>query len=282
MNCKTYIKFDRVGYWSEIKLDIVKKYAVAYSKILAAQRRRFYHVYIDAFAGAGANISRKTGELITGSPLNALYIDPPFCSYHLIDIDGLKIRVLRNVVSEIAGTYNIHIYEGNCNSLLVNEIFPSIQWKDYRRGLCLLDPYGLHFDWKVIHTAGQMQSIDIFINFPVMDMNRNALWRNPDKVPKSGIERMNNFWGDESWRNVAYRTNGNLFGFPEKQDNVTIIEAYRERLKKVAGFNYVSKPLPMYNSRKSTIYYLLFASQKMVAYKIINDIYKKYQNFGLN
>ena len=30
--------FDEIGYWSEIKLDIVREYAVAYSTILSAQR----------------------------------------------------------------------------------------------------------------------------------------------------------------------------------------------------------------------------------------------------
>ena len=28
---------DEIGDWTEVKLDIIKKYAVAYSKILAAQ-----------------------------------------------------------------------------------------------------------------------------------------------------------------------------------------------------------------------------------------------------
>ena len=47
-------QFDRIGYWSEIKLEIIKEYASAYSTILAAQTGpSFYHVYIDAFAGAG-------------------------------------------------------------------------------------------------------------------------------------------------------------------------------------------------------------------------------------
>ena len=63
------LKFDEIGYWSEIKLDIVKDYASAYSRILAAQRKpALYHVYIDAFAGAGVHISKATGEYIPGSP----------------------------------------------------------------------------------------------------------------------------------------------------------------------------------------------------------------------
>jgi three-Cys-motif partner protein len=78
-----------------------------------------------------------------------------------------------------------------------------------------LDPYGLNLNWNVISTAGKMRTLDIFINFPVEGMNRNVLWRDPERVAKSSIERMNAFWGDESWRNIAYGTSGNLFGFPE-------------------------------------------------------------------
>ena len=57
------IKFDEIGYWSEVKLDIVKKYAAAYSTILASQGK-FTHVYIDAFSGAGMHISKTTDEFV--------------------------------------------------------------------------------------------------------------------------------------------------------------------------------------------------------------------------
>jgi hypothetical protein len=33
-------QFDRIGYWSEVKLEILKKYAKTYSTILAAQKNR--------------------------------------------------------------------------------------------------------------------------------------------------------------------------------------------------------------------------------------------------
>ena len=55
-------EFDKIGPWSEVKLDIVREYAQAYSQILSAQNKpRLYHVYIDAFAGAGVHLSRSTG-----------------------------------------------------------------------------------------------------------------------------------------------------------------------------------------------------------------------------
>ena len=89
------MKFDEIGYWSEIKLDIIKEYAAAYSKILSAQKSpALYHIYIDAFAGAGLHISKSTGDFIPGSPLNALLIEPPFKEYHLIDLDRKKVKLL--------------------------------------------------------------------------------------------------------------------------------------------------------------------------------------------
>src|SRR5258708_37137338 len=78
-------EFDEIGYWSEIKLEILKDYASAYSKILAAQRKpALEHVNIDAFAGAGMHLTKLTKNFVPGSPLNALWVQLPFRQYHLI------------------------------------------------------------------------------------------------------------------------------------------------------------------------------------------------------
>jgi three-Cys-motif partner protein len=278
MSAVKRLKFDEIGYWSEIKLDIVKDYASAYSRILAAQTKpALHHVYIDAFAGAGVHISKTTGEYVPGSPTNALLVQPPFREYYLIDTDRQKVTRLRD---ETRDRKDVHIHEGDCNRILLEKVFPSVRWERYRRGLCLLDPYGLQLDWKVIETAGKMRSIDMFLNFPVADMNRNVLWRNPEGVDAADLKRMTEFWGDESWREIAYTTKLNLFGFPEKEENAVVAEGFRQRLLKVAGFKHVVEPLPMRNTRGAIVYYLFFASQKLAAEDIIIDIFKKYQQRG--
>lgn len=270
------MSYDEIGYWSEVKLDIVREYAAAYSTIMSAQNRpSFHHIYIDAFAGAGIHVSKATGEWIPGSPLNALRIEPPFREYHLIDMDRKKVHSLHELTK---GRSDTTLYEADCNKVLLDEVFPRAKYADYHRALCLLDPYGLHLDWDVIECAGKMGSIEIFLNFPVADMNRNALWRHSDKVATEQASRMTTFWGDESWRDAAYDRTGNLFGFEEKQSNETIVEAFRERLKKVAGFRYVPEPLPMRNSKNAVIYYLFFAAQKPVAAGIVRQIFDKYQD----
>lgn len=274
MDRKPRLKLDVIGYWSEVKLEIVKEYATAYSTILSAQKG-LYHIYIDAFAGAGAHISKETGNFVKGSPLNALAVQPPFREFHFIDIQRAKVDELKKAV---IGKPNVLVHEGDCNDILLEKIFPKVQWRDFRRGLCLLDPYGLHLNWEVIETAGKMRTIDMFLNFPVADMNRNVFWRNPEGVAPSDIERMNAFWGDESWKEIVYSTERNLFGWEEKTaDNEDIAEAFMERLKKVAGFGYVPKPMPMRNSQGAIVYYLFFASRKKVASDIIGEIFDKYR-----
>ena len=152
-------RIDEIGPWSEIKLDILKRYAVEYSKILSSQKSpTFLHIYIDAFA------------------INVLHHDPA-------------------------------------------TVLP------------------LH------------------------------------------IERMNGYWGDDSWREVAYeKSDPDLFGNTdlEKVSNERVAAAFRERLRTVAGFKRVSKPLAMRNSKGSTVYYLFFASQKETAENIVKYIFEKF------
>jgi three-Cys-motif partner protein len=271
-------EFDEIGYWSEIKLEILKEYASAYSKILAAQKKpALEHVYIDAFAGAGMHLTKLSKNFVLGSPLNALLVQPPFREYHLIDIVPEKVESLRSLTQL---QENVSIYQGDCNRILLDEVFPRVQWNDFRRGLCVLDPYGLDLEWPVIFTARQMKTLDIFLNFPVADMNRNVLWRNPEAVEDVQKVRLNTYWGDDSWRDIAYRTDTSLFGEPEKQSNDVVAEAFRARLKNVAGFARVPKPLPMRNTKGAVVYYLFFASQKNTAENIVMDVFKKYEKRG--
>lgn len=280
MGRRRELTLDKIGYWSEVKLEIIRRYAEAYSTILASQKNpSFHHVYIDAFAGAGVHLSKGSGTKVEGSPLIAVNTEPPFKEYHFIDLDGLKVDNLRRIFGERP---DIHIHCGDCNEVMLREVLPKVRWEDYRRGLCLLDPYGLHLDWDVVQTAGQMRTIDMFLNFPIADMNRNVFWRNPEGVAEDDIARMNAFWGDETWRNVAYSPmKGTLFDMEEKSDNETIAAAFRERLRKVAGFGNVPEPIPMRNTKGAVVYYLFFASPKPVAQEIVKYIFDEYRERGI-
>jgi three-Cys-motif partner protein len=271
-------KFDEIGIWSELKLEIIEQYGAAYTKAFA-RTPNLKKYYIDAFSGAGRHVAKKTKAEIEGSPARALKVRPPFDGYCFIDLNEKKTDFLRSICGD---RQDVEIHTGDANEYLTKVVLPKIQYNKFTRALCLLDPYGLHLNWEVILQAGQSQAVDMFLNFPVMDINRNAIWRQPEKVPQQeDIERMNKFWGDDSWRDVAYAESQqqDLFSPPDKikQSNDAIAAAFRERLRKVAGFQFVPEPLPMRNSKKNVIYYLFLASPKAVAQKIISDIFDKHR-----
>jgi three-Cys-motif partner protein len=176
----------------------------------------------------------------------------------------------------------VHVHAGDCNEILIRDVFPLAAYGDRRRALCLLDPYNIDLSWNVVAIAGKMKSIEIFVNFMVMDMNMNILLRDPAKAEPKQIERMNRFWGDNSWRDVAYEPNpqGGLFAEPEpvkvEDANEKVAQAYRKRLLDVAGFAYAPRPLRFVNSLGATIYYLFFASPNDTGRKIVEHIFKKH------
>ena len=158
-------EYDEIGIWSEVKLAIIKKYASAYTTILDKNRREKipslrWH-YIDAYAGPGVHMSKTTKTIVEGSPLIALNTKPPFSQYHFIDSNPKRAAQLR----ELSGPREeVHIYDGDCNEVLLKEVFPKVKYEDYQRALCLLDPYNINLKWEVIETAGQMGSVDMFLN----------------------------------------------------------------------------------------------------------------------
>lgn len=270
---------DEIGPWSEIKLEIIQKYASAYSVILST-KDILSHAYIDAFSGPGFHRSKTDKDrVIQGSPWIALETEPPFDDYYFIDMDSNKTDILEDLAQNHD---RVHISNGDCNNLLINDIFPEVQYEDYRRALCLLDPYGLNLNWEVIFQAGQMRSVEIFLNFPTMDMNRNVFRQHPKKVSQHNINRMNAFWGDESWRDIVYSEpqQTNLFdnnAVEKVADNDIVARAFQARLKEKAGFQHVPSPLPLKNSTDATVYYLFFASQQPVAKHIVEDIFSQYR-----
>ncbi|MCX7021634.1 MAG: three-Cys-motif partner protein TcmP [bacterium] len=217
-------------------------------------------------------------KVTQNSPVNAVEVMPPFDKFLFIDLKGNKIDYLKNTLGE---KKTIRYETGDCNPILLN-ILPKITKDRRERALCILDPYGLDIDWKVVELAGTMGTIELFYHFPIMGINRSALWRrNPDNVPPKNVKRFNYLWGSEGWKRVAYREyQETLWGETEKEKitkcDLAMVEAFKQHLIKDAHFKCVPDPMPMKHSG-GTIYYLFFAAQVPVAEKIIRDIFNKYR-----
>jgi three-Cys-motif partner protein len=277
------MKIDKIGIWSEIKLDIIREYASAFTTIMKNQPWCKGYLYIDAFAGAGIHISRKTGELVPGSPLNALEIKNPFTEYYYIDIDKEKTEALEALTRDIP---YVKIYEGDSNEVLKKKILPFLTYETRKRALCILDPYGLHIQWETIMAIARLGTTEIFLNFPLMDMNRNVLHKDLLSADPDQIERMNMFCGSEEWQDILYKEDSQmrLFGDPYRvkvvDSNIKLGSWFGiERLKKAAGFDFVPEPVLMRNSKGGPLFFLFFASHKETGKKIVTDIFTKYRKY---
>jgi hypothetical protein len=62
--------------------------------------------------------------------------------------------------------------------------------------------------------------------------------------------------------------------------NADVVEAFRDRLRTVAGFEEVPEPIPTRNSKNATVYYLFFASHNKTGAKIARHLLGRYATHG--
>lgn len=112
-----------------------------------------------------------------------------------------------------------------------------------------------------------------------MDAHRTVLRADRGKISAVMSAKMTAYWGDESWMDRAYSTEG-MLPIPELQPQKlgprVIVEAYRDRLRDCAGFSIVSKAFPMRNSKGNIIYHLFFASHNEKARRVMVALERRF------
>ena len=273
---------DMVGPWSEDKLGLLSKYLKSYTLIMHNQKwcRNGYH-YIDAFAGTGRPRARDEERYIDGSPRVALAIPYPFSTYTFIEKVPWRVQRLQELRNEYPDC-EIHIYEGDCNDIITTKITPHIRFERFSRGLLFLDPFGMDLEWSTIEQISQTRALEMFLNFPVMALNRTILSNDPHALTEAQIERMNRFWGSVEWRADIYDQVPTLFGPVEMKISRTtgqrLGQLFKKRLAEV--FPHVTDPLVMTNSRNAPLYCLIFAGYNETGTKIVQEIFGRYNRLG--
>ena len=273
---------DTIGPWSEDKLQLLGKYLHAYTVVMRGQRwcRNGYH-YIDAFAGTGRPRARDEERYIDGSPRVALSIQYPFHSYTFIEKDPWRVQRLQELRTEFPER-DIRIREGDCNHIITTGIVSNIRYERFNRGLIFLDPFSMDTEWSTIEQIAETRALEIFMNFPVMALNRTTLPNDPNTLTEAQVERMNRFWGSTEWRGDIYEEVLTLFGTMEMKIHSTtgarLGQLFKKRLQQV--FPCVTDPLVMTNSKNAPLYCLIFAGHKREAAGIVQSIFQRYERLG--
>lgn len=205
---------DLIGKWSVEKLGLLRRYLVAYLKILTNQAWCRGYECIDAFAGTGKPKSRDEQRYIDGSPRIALSLKPAFTQYHFIEQESWQVARLEKLRAEFADR-SITIYHGDCNKILREQILPQLPYVSRKRAIAFVDPLGMQFEWETMERLAEAKTVEIILNFPVMAINRGVLRKHPELISKTSRERLNRFWGTGDWMVDLYKEEPTLFG-PEK------------------------------------------------------------------
>ena len=243
------------GTWTVKKLDAVEDYLSFYTTALKKQGFRL--CYIDAFSGSG-NVTLKNGIITEGSAIRALKY--PFDKYIFIEKDKDFYDALCLKISESYSnkTDKISVIQGDCNELLQN--INSRQWFAERwRGVIFLDPYAMGLDWESLEKISKTKAFDVWYLFPFSAVHRNL--RKDGKIPHANVERLNNIFGTDSWKDEIYAESQQLtlFGDSEMEkipDGLRqfIVKRLSETFPKVAP-----NPAILRNSIGAPLFLLCFA-----------------------
>jgi len=243
------------GPWTEIKLDVLRRYLDAY--LTALKNQPFSFIYIDAFAGSGEYTPADSPTTKSGSARLALE-SAGFDRYCFIETKDAHYERLQELTQQFPDR-QIELYHGDANELLPRiliELSPST-W----RGVIFLDPYGMNVDWTTLQAVAKTELLDVWYLFPISGVYRQAA-RSMSAVDEYKAAALDRCLGTAEWRDAFYRESGQLDLFGDAPEvsrfaNVDGIEQFvRARLQQI--FPSVSKPLRLPRTG-APLYSLFFA-----------------------
>jgi three-Cys-motif partner protein len=255
------------GPWTEIKLEILKKYLKFYTTAL--KDKSFELLYIDAFAGTGSRTSHipsapifaREEQKVTldGSARIALTLEQPFDRYLFIEENTERFKELEKIRAEFPDKY-IKIEKSDANPVLAELAAKPVWDSNKYRGVIFLDPYGLQVSWDTLKAISATKSFDVWYLFPISGVCRQAA-KDHAKVEDYKKESLDKLFGTREWEKAFYATvtRPGLFETKEETRRKSTIQQMEEwvsnRLKEI--FPYVSAPavLPKTGAQLYSLYF---------------------------
>lgn len=259
------------GEHTRRKLDVVAKYLAAYVTVMKKQEFRLF--YVDGFAGSGASTSKSeaeksqdptlfpSAEVLDGSPIRALSVDPPFDHYIFIEKSDENVRSLSGLREKFPKQM-IELAPGDANERL-REFCDRIAGERFDRAVVFLDPFGLSVRWQTIERLAATEKVDLWYLVPVDGMSRQI---KDDGTFLPGASKIDDLWGSATWRTKAVRSvdmSGDLFGgVDERLEKIAkakqFSEMFRDHLQDVFAGGVANTYLPLGRGKRHD-FSLMFA-----------------------
>ncbi len=290
----------RVGdsTWTQDKLTRVRKYLVAYSKIIAKQN--FHYAYVDGFAGTGyhelkqeeadggAKLLPELEEpevkaFLDGSAKIALQVEPRFTEFIFIEKSRKKVAELEKLKLEFPDKRDSILIETAEANAYLQKFCREREWRN-NRAVLFIDPFGMQLSWDTVRAIGQTEAVDTWILFPVSAVNR--LLKRDMQIPEKWKQRLDTMFGEPRWFDVFFpEERSKLFGDQvvtrrKTADMARIGKYFNDRLTSVFA-DVAPNPYTLKNTRGCPLFLLCFAAANpnpkasKLAIKIAQDILKR-------
>lgn len=233
------------------KLDTVQSYLQAY--VTALKNQSFELLYVDACAGSGSSIPKwaveqgdpmqqgleglerrvaDTDDIIVGSAIRALGVDPPFDRYLLNDVKKANVEALQTSVkhnySHVADRVELSRLDAN---EMLRRLCLEQDWRA-TRAVVFIDPFGLQIDYTTLEMLGQTRAVDLWYLVPVFAMYRQV--SGDGRIHPDGGPRVDAALGTDEWRNVAVveERSDDLFSGSEFRSRRAVDVAWFEKIAK--------------------------------------------------
>ena len=209
--------------YTKQKLDTVERYLRPYSTALNG---KFKLLYVDACAGSGASIPKAatkseaedaqqaldgfarpvvdSDQIVIGSALRALSINPPFHQYLFNDLDSKNVESLKTAINGKFSYLGDRVLTTNldANEMLRN-MAASYDWRE-TRAVVFLDPFGLQIKFETLEILARTRAVDLWYLVPVFAMYRQV--SGDGEINLDGGPRVDAALGTMAWRNMAVKT----------------------------------------------------------------------------
>lgn len=253
------------------KLGVVQRYLQTYATALKFQP--FELIYIDACAGSGSSVPKSafreeeefrqteleglvspvadTDELIVGSAVRALGVDPPFANYLFNDTKKSNVDALRETVEkQFPHLVNrVEFTRMDANEML-RGICSRYDWSA-TRAVVFLDPFGLQIDYETLKILARTEAVDVWYLVPVFAMYRQV--SGSGEINPDGGPRVDAALGTKNWRDVAIIEEeefGGLFDQPQLKSKRAVDVAWfeavaKERIGAAFGGRILQETMPL-------------------------------------
>jgi three-Cys-motif partner protein len=242
----------------------------------ASSKKAPQTLYLDLFAGRDRNLSRTTGEEISGSPRVALNTVPRFTKVVLFELPAQAAR-LKADLDAAYPERDFEVIPGDCNEELdpVLSRLRRDRW-NHAPTFALLDQQAAEIRWSTIEELADFKrggrfKVELWLLF-AHSMLPRGLAADDHQAVERFTERITTMYGSAEWKDAYEGRRRSLVSPAELRDE--LLNLMRWRLEKVLGYK-VTHHFEMKNTRGAPLYNMIFATDNEAGEKIMKYIYGK-------